>query len=60
MADPKIAAVDEVFSGLPTYRDGCREVGHAPGLGVEFGTRYPHRQRREPLVRRLDKSLVEP
>jgi mannonate dehydratase len=56
--------VYEVFGGLPTYRDGYLEVGAAPGLGVEFdaraAARYPHRQRWEPLVRRLDGSLVEP
>jgi hypothetical protein len=72
MAEPKIAGVD-VFVTCPASTnyvvvhaetDGYLAVGNAPGLGVEFdaraAARYPHRQRWEPLVRRLDGSLVEP
>jgi mannonate dehydratase len=57
-------AVHEVFSGLPTFRDGYLEVSDAPGLGVEFdaraAARHPHQQTWEPLVRRIDGALVEP
>lgn len=56
--------VEELFPGLPTYRDGYLVVSDAPGHGVAIDEarvgRFPYQPFFFPVIRRDDGSLQDP
>jgi mannonate dehydratase len=51
-------AVREVFSAMPSYKDGHLTIEEAPGLGIEVNEaaakKYPYLRRLRPTIRRED------
>ncbi|HLI51787.1 MAG TPA: enolase C-terminal domain-like protein, partial [Thermomicrobiaceae bacterium] len=56
--------VEELFSGIPTFKDGYLTVSDKPGLGVEINEtelrKYPYQPSFFTTIRREDGSLQDP